>query len=236
MFSILKDPKYRIFTVALAVLILVIGTSQLIGWHYRNINLILTFKNGRTMPINTAIGFLFLGFSFLSNEIKNYKLSQGISIILFLFSLLISSQYVFNLNFGIEHLISEQGIPLTAQNDGRVTPLACLLFLFSSSSLIVLNYYQLKNEMFSFQMDCGVIILCVSFIYFIGFVFELNVHFGLSDFALTAPMTALTFILFGKGTGVGLSISKKIIEDNEGKFYYDAKSSNTKFVIGLKKI
>lgn len=39
----------------------------------------------------------------------------------------------------------------------------------------------------------------------------------------------------GEGTGIGLSISKNIIENHSGKFYFDEKSKNTKFVIELPK-
>lgn len=39
----------------------------------------------------------------------------------------------------------------------------------------------------------------------------------------------------GEGTGLGLNISKKIIESNLGKFYYDDKSKNTKFSFLLPK-
>ena len=37
----------------------------------------------------------------------------------------------------------------------------------------------------------------------------------------------------GKGTGLGLSISQGIISEHGGKFYYDSKSANTRFVIEL---
>ena len=37
----------------------------------------------------------------------------------------------------------------------------------------------------------------------------------------------------GKGTGLGLSISQGLIEDHRGRFFYDANSSNTRFVIIL---
>jgi PAS domain S-box-containing protein len=40
----------------------------------------------------------------------------------------------------------------------------------------------------------------------------------------------------GKGTGLGLSITRKIVEDHSGRFYYDPESSNTRFVIQLKKL
>lgn len=39
----------------------------------------------------------------------------------------------------------------------------------------------------------------------------------------------------GKGTGIGLSISKSIIENAGGKFYYDENSANTAFVVEFKK-
>lgn len=38
----------------------------------------------------------------------------------------------------------------------------------------------------------------------------------------------------GKGTGIGLSVSKAIIEDHSGKLYLDEKSPNTCFTISLK--
>lgn len=37
----------------------------------------------------------------------------------------------------------------------------------------------------------------------------------------------------GKGTGLGLSISKGIIEDHQGEFYYDEKSTHTRFIVKL---
>lgn len=40
----------------------------------------------------------------------------------------------------------------------------------------------------------------------------------------------------GKGTGIGLSISKSMVENNGGEFFYDDTSANTKFVIRFPKL
>lgn len=68
-----------------------------------------------------------------------------------------------------------------------------------------------------------------------------NIEFSVTDSGLGIPPELVeklfqpffTTKAVGHGTGLGLSISKGLVESHSGKIYYDAKSSNTRFVVTL---
>ncbi|MBX7174217.1 MAG: PAS domain S-box protein [Pyrinomonadaceae bacterium] len=152
-------------------------------------------------PLN-GITFIFSGVSllFLSNSSKNWTRKFGLifSAIVLLIGGLISFENIFNYNFGIDFLFSEDKInPDNLLNKGKPAPTTALSFFFLGLSLIFLRL-KVKNSFYISQFF-ALLVIMIAFFALLGFVFDTQGFYLKQPFAIPSPITVLTLVFFVVG-------------------------------------
>lgn len=152
-------------------------------------------------PLN-ALTFILSGVSllFLSNSSKNRLSKVGLilSAIVLLIGGLISFENIFNYNFGIDFLFSEDKIkPDNLLIKGKPAPTTALSFFFLGLSLIFLRL-KVKNSFYISQFF-ALLVIIISFFALLGFVFDAQGFYSFQAFSIPSPISVITLVFFVVG-------------------------------------
>lgn len=195
------EQNYSLYITPLAGLFsILIGTFVLLFWTIDITILYNIFPQFVTMKANTAIAFLLAGIALCLLQKENHKpLSRMIfytsSFIVLLIGILSLLEFLLSVDLGIDQLIFKEAPGAVATViPGRMSFLTAICFSLIGISLLLARYkYQQLANGFS------LLSLTISFLVFIGYVFNVRYLFDSTNYTNMAINTAVTFAVLSIG-------------------------------------
>lgn len=180
-----------------AIIIIAVSSSVLIGWIFNFDSLKTIFPTLVTMKFNTALCFLLTGISLLiHHKEKADKIFFILVTIVFLIAFVSGLQYVVLLDFGIdEFFVRDIGNPIKEVSKGRMSPPTAILFL-----IISLGFLFVKNKKLHRFIDFFLLIaimICVTS--FFGFIFHIDKANYVPTFSQVSLITVILFFILCLG-------------------------------------
>jgi len=184
----------NIFIKLAAIFLLIMGTVVLVGW-LANIPKLATLGLGHSaMKINASLIFILFGLANLLPYRYKNRLGRVIYIIIFIFSSLILTQYIFDINLGIDDLLSviNYSSEINPSRPSQNT-LICFIYLAIGSS-VVIRYRYLSFLVFV-ALLCGISSFVLSALSLIGYLVHIDIFYTWLGLSQMSPSTTLGILL-----------------------------------------
>jgi signal transduction histidine kinase/CheY-like chemotaxis protein/HPt (histidine-containing phosphotransfer) domain-containing protein len=166
-----------------------IGIVVLVGWHADIALLRQVHPNFVPMAYNTALGFVAsaLGLFFIHRK----YIAIAIGLLVFFLGVVTLSQYIVDVQLGIDSLFFEHPIPMAANT----------AFYFSiSGSCLIIAALQKRHQFFEIVfIALGFLVFLLGCIAFLGYLLSMPVAYGWGGLTEMAVHTAFGFMLVGLG-------------------------------------
>lgn len=190
--SELLKSKASLFAALLSTLL---GAIVITGWYLHSSSLIQVLPQFAPMQYNTALGFLFSGIGLLAVINYRYHLGLWAGVFVSALGVLTLSQYIFNINLGIDQLIMEDYINVKTSHLGRMAPNTALCFLLTG---IALSSFSLKKSLTVIEI-LALFILSFSVMALIGYIVGEENGYAWGSLTGMALHTTTGFIILGFG-------------------------------------
>ncbi|RKS13829.1 PAS domain-containing protein [Flavobacterium sp. 120] len=196
------NKQYRLISKILAIAISSLGIIVLIGWLLNISVLKSVIPSVVSMKVNTALCFIFSGFTlWILNEerLSSFKKIGSIIFpsIMILIGLLTFNEYLFEINYGIdEFLFKEETAAIATSHPGRMAPITAISFVLSGISLLLLY----KNKAFQMFQLLSLLVFVLALLTLIGYAYAVNdFQGGIVSFTKMAIHTSIAFIFLSVG-------------------------------------
>ncbi|TNE28836.1 MAG: PAS domain S-box protein [Alphaproteobacteria bacterium] len=186
------EKQRRLYALIPGVTVLLMGITVIAGWYMENSLLIQVHPDFAPMQYNTAFCFLLsaAGLVLLSlGYVFPAKIAGGAALT---FSSLTMSQYILNINLGIDTLFVETDIMTKTSHPGRMAPNTALCFALAGLALIFSNK---KNIFVSLSFS----VLLMSLLALTGYLIRTEQIYGWGSLTRMAIHTASGFFILGSG-------------------------------------
>jgi signal transduction histidine kinase len=203
----------------ISAFVTIMGLTVMLGWII-DVPVFKSLVPGyATMKFNTAIGFVLSGTAFLM-YLKNVNkiVYKMLALALMLFALASMAQGIFSFNLGIDQFFVPDTDVVKTVVDSPGRPSAMTLLCFSLIGFIFLNIDTQNLFVKKVILSLLNIILVISTVAIIGYMYSLSVLYKHSYFSSMAIHTAFSFLLLSIGIGMlyrnmglmGLFLSDKL--------------------------
>ncbi len=189
--------QYTLVHLVLALSILFLGISVILGWFTNNTSLIQVNPSFVPMQFNTALGFVISALGLFSLFYRKNKLTIFLGLLLMLLGFLTLCQYVFNVSFGIDQALMDHYIEVNSSHPGRMAPNTALCFFGAGFVLFLFNLYQKSLASSVIVLMVGYLIASLGTVALIGYIGNIDTAYGWGKLTKMAVHTSLGFILFG---------------------------------------
>ena len=181
-----------------------LGGLVVAGWLTVAVALIQVLPGFPPMQYNTALGFMICGAALLTAALdlgRPTALLGGLATLLGIATL---SQYLLQLDLGIDNLLVETYFLAGVSNPGRMPPNSAVALTLIGSALIGLSCRTVSQSWHFYTALLGSIVIALGTAALVGYAASLPGAYGWAHFNRMSVHTALGFILLGGGV-VGLA-------------------------------
>lgn len=184
---------YRLLSKIFAVLAAFIGAVVIFGWLIHSKILVQVLPTLAPMQFNTALLMLVSALSLVAHQWNRRILSWVLSVSILIFSALSLSQYMFELDLGIDQLFHQHAITTRSYRPGRMAPNTAISFILLSMGLIVINFKKFKSRSW-IAASFAVFTCSFGFVSLIGYLVSLEQAYGWGNLTDMAIHTGVGFI------------------------------------------
>lgn len=183
------------------VLTALLAISVMAGWYLHSSTLVQIRPDFAPMKFNTALCFFLSASGLFFWVFHKPKLTLTAGLLIVLIALLTIGEYLFSRSFGIDTLFMMPFTDYRSSAPGRMTLNACVCFLLTGISLILLvifrkfKKHKLCNPFFIALM--GSIVLSIPMITMVGYVTGVDGFIAWKHFSGMALHTSVLFIIIG---------------------------------------
>jgi signal transduction histidine kinase len=196
--SSLYRSRLRYTSMIAAMIVVLIGATVLIGWLTNTISLTSILPQLPSMKTNSALCFIFAGFTVLLYHWRRPNLfikfiRDFCALSVLVIASITLSQYLFQVNLGIDELLfrePQNQVGTTSPN--RMAPNTAAIFIFTALSLLTLERKIRGRFVTQELMLVGATIL---FPTFIGYLFNVEFIYGLASNTKMALPTGIAFMI-----------------------------------------
>ncbi|WP_371378332.1 response regulator [Thalassotalea aquiviva] len=182
----------------LIFLVALISLSVILGWYTQNELLIRLNPSLTPMQFNTAVCFFLVAVGALCTIRQITWGQKWLSLLLLFFSLLTLSQYLFQVDLGIDQLLMEHYIKTDlVSHPGRMAPNTAVCFALSGLMLLLAQSSLNTAIKLRWLLSIAALILALSIVAFLGYLFGVPTAYGWHQLTAMALNTSLGFILIG---------------------------------------
>lgn len=188
----LKPCLYLLPRIA-GVVVIVLGVSVLAGWLTENAALVQVRPDQAPVQGNVAVGFLFCGIALLGVHLNWRRLPNLLGAGVALFAALTLSQYLLNVDLGIDQWLFDHTITTHTSHPGRMAPNTAVAFVASGVALMLLRYLPFIGALL------GSLVFTLGAAALLGYVIGIPNVFAWGSLTHMAVLTALGFSILGLG-------------------------------------
>jgi len=176
-------------------IISVVGLTVMIAWYAGYSSVTQIFPNFASMKFNTALAFLFCGLALIAANLGRWREVGILGVVVSTVGLLTLSQYLFDLNLGIDQLFFEHA-EVTSAHPGRMAQATAFSFLLAGLGLVALGFFRERRGSTAFSSILVWTLLGLGLVRLFGYLSGFEAALGVWGFSSMAIHTALAFILF----------------------------------------
>lgn len=167
------------------------------GWHSGNQILVQVSPAFAPMQYNTALGFLLSGLGLMALSCRQHILTKLLGLGTFALGAASLSQYIFNVDFGIDELLMDPVFIAKTSHPGRMAPNTALCFMLFGFALSMTGV----KRALVVSISCAVLVL--AFLSFVGYMMpDHEGLYGWGNLTRMAIHTASGFLIVGGGLAV----------------------------------
>lgn len=185
----------RTLAIIFAYATILFGASAIYGWYAKILPLIKYQHDTISMVFNTACSFCGVGLAVLLIIYKRYIMSNILSLLVLVVSVLSLLQHVFSINLHIDQLLFNHWEFDQNMYPGRMAPNTALCFIMSSWTLLICTTRKYHAGVMVIAGMLAFLTLCMGIAFTSGYYSELQNAYLWTTITPMAKNTAIVFVI-----------------------------------------
>lgn len=181
-----------------AGLALALGLVVMVGWHTHNVLFVQVVPTFAPMQYNAMLGFLLAGLGLLALLSSHRHLAMVCSLAIAIIGVLTISEYLFDVNLGLDQLFLRSTITIKTSHPGRMAPNTALSFVLIGVAILIMSRARYLKQTLLIIGPLGAITLALGQVAFLGYLTGLKTY-SWGYYTHMAIHTALGLVLLGSG-------------------------------------
>ncbi len=179
----------------LSFVLIVFGTTVLIGWHFDIVWLLQYKTNTIAMVYNTALSFVLYGVALILILLNKKQAGFFITLVTVILSILVLSQYLFNLNLNVDNLFITHYVNAANFYPGRMAPNTTVSFILAGIAILLISRQEITFSMAVTASLLAITLGFMSLLFVSGYFTSVQDAYIWSKYTPMALNTAIGFVL-----------------------------------------